>query len=130
MKNHPFFEGVDWDNLLQTKLSFQPDLDDEFDTGAYSRQTEQANKDRQTDRQTDRHIYVYIHTYPSFLHPSVHSNIHTSIRLSIHPRSTHAHIHMHISIHPCTYPPTHAHIQHRLLRPSQHSVDVSCWQFQ
>ena len=35
VKSHPFFEGIDWDNLLETKLMFCPSVDDEYDTGYF-----------------------------------------------------------------------------------------------
>ena len=35
VKAHPFFEGVDWENLLETKLMFLPEPDSETDTGYF-----------------------------------------------------------------------------------------------
>lgn len=35
VKSHPFFEGVDWNNLLETKLMFLPEPDNELDTGYF-----------------------------------------------------------------------------------------------
>ena len=35
VKQHPFFDGLDWDSLLETKLMFQPEVDDEYDTGYF-----------------------------------------------------------------------------------------------
>jgi len=35
VKKHPFFNGLDWDNLLGTKLMFQPEVDNELDTGYF-----------------------------------------------------------------------------------------------
>ena len=35
VKKHPFFAGLDWDNLLGTKLQFQPQVDNELDTGYF-----------------------------------------------------------------------------------------------
>ena len=35
VKQHPFFDGLDWDTLLETKLMFQPEVDDEYDTGYF-----------------------------------------------------------------------------------------------
>ena len=35
VKKHPFFNGLDWDNLLGTKLTFQPEVDNELDTGYF-----------------------------------------------------------------------------------------------
>jgi cell cycle protein kinase DBF2 len=35
VKQHPFFAGVDWDNLRSTQAPFVPALDSEIDTGYY-----------------------------------------------------------------------------------------------
>ena len=35
VKKHPFFAGLDWDNLLGTKLQFRPQVDNELDTGYF-----------------------------------------------------------------------------------------------
>jgi len=35
VKNHPFFEGVQWSDLRGTQAPFVPALDSEFDTGYY-----------------------------------------------------------------------------------------------
>jgi serine/threonine protein kinase len=35
VKKHSFFEGIDWENLLETKLMFCPAVDDEYDTGYF-----------------------------------------------------------------------------------------------
>ena len=32
IKNHPFFKGVDWDNIRNTKAPFIPDIESDYDT--------------------------------------------------------------------------------------------------
>ena len=38
VKDHPFFEGVDWDGLLRQKAEFVPQLQDEEDTSYFDSQ--------------------------------------------------------------------------------------------
>lgn len=35
LQTHPFFEGLDWDNLQNQKMAFIPQPDDETDTSYF-----------------------------------------------------------------------------------------------
>jgi len=37
VKDHPFFDGIDWENLLRQKAEFVPSLEGEDDTSYFDR---------------------------------------------------------------------------------------------
>ena len=65
LRSHPFFDGVEWDNLRDTKAPFVPALDSEIDTGYYddftsaedmAKYAEVKEKQRNVDRVKEKEV--------------------------------------------------------------------------
>lgn len=75
MKEQPFFDGLDWTNLLRQKAEFIPALEGEEDTSYFDSK------------------YTFSPLSPS--HPT--SNVHKKTKYSDHP-PTHLHLPLHFSL--------------------------------
>ncbi|XP_071161735.1 microtubule-associated serine/threonine-protein kinase 3-like isoform X2 [Mytilus edulis] len=53
VKDHIFFYGLDWDNLLRKKAEFVPNLDDDEDTSYFDPRSERYNHDIETAEDTE-----------------------------------------------------------------------------
>mmetsp|Transcript_16845 Transcript_16845/g.26240 ORF Transcript_16845/g.26240 Transcript_16845/m.26240 type:complete len:513 (-) Transcript_16845:33-1571(-) len=64
IRKHPFFDGVDWENIRKGKGPFQPDLKDELDTSLFD---EYEETDEEPSTQVPGQNIAFIgYTYKSF----------------------------------------------------------------
>eukprot|EP00800_Vazella_pourtalesii_P016369 TRINITY_DN470_c1_g1_i1.p1 TRINITY_DN470_c1_g1~~TRINITY_DN470_c1_g1_i1.p1 ORF type:complete len:878 (-),score=233.29 TRINITY_DN470_c1_g1_i1:2977-5610(-) len=53
VKTHPFFNGLDWNNLLRIKAEFVPQLEGEYDTSYFDTREERYPGDYESDDEDD-----------------------------------------------------------------------------
>ena len=69
IKAHPFFDGLDWDNLYAVKAPYQPDVNGELDTQNFEDFDEEevdGSKKESSKKQTEKDLDFVGYTYKNF----------------------------------------------------------------